>query len=109
MSSCPRPAIPRACSPPNSDTTSADVDKAVAAYEGATAEDTSGGAPALGTDSTALALMPDSHAGPIVALIAGANSSIDLEIYQLQSLAVLAALEDAHHRGVAVRVMLEPK
>jgi phosphatidylserine/phosphatidylglycerophosphate/cardiolipin synthase-like enzyme len=96
-------------SAPKTVTTAADVNKAAAAFAAATAEDTSGAAPALGSDGTALALMPDSHAGPIVALIAGASSSIDLEIYQLQSLAVIGALEDAHHRGVAVRVMLEPK
>jgi phosphatidylserine/phosphatidylglycerophosphate/cardiolipin synthase-like enzyme len=54
-------------------------------------------------------LMPESGAGPIVSLIAGAKSSIDLEIYQLQSPAAVAALADAQARGVAVRVMLEPK
>src|SRR5205823_1079527 len=38
-----------------------------------------------------------------------AQTAIDLEIYQLQSPAVVAALIAAEQRGVTVRVMLEPK
>ncbi|MGE5182279.1 MAG: phospholipase D-like domain-containing protein [Acidobacteriota bacterium] len=87
----------------------AHVSAAADKFAGVIAEDTSGTPPALGSDGTALMLMPDSGPGPIVALIAGAQTSIDLEIYQLQSPAVLAALADAQARGVAVRVMLEPK
>ena len=90
-------------------TTAADVTAAATKFLAAVTEGTSDPVPALGSDGTALMLMPDSHAGPIVSLIAGATTSIDLEIYQLQSLAAIGALEDAQHRGVAVRVMLEPR
>jgi cardiolipin synthase len=85
------------------------VATAASKFENVIAEDTSGTPPALGSDGTALMLMPDSGAGPIVSLIGNAQTSIDLEIYQLQSPAVVAALLDAHQRGVTVRVMLEPK
>jgi phosphatidylserine/phosphatidylglycerophosphate/cardiolipin synthase-like enzyme len=90
-------------------TTGSDVTKAAATFESVIAEDVSGTPPALGSDGTALMLMPDSGAGPIVALIGGAKQSIDLEIYQLQSPAVVAALIAAEKSGVTVRVMLEPK
>jgi cardiolipin synthase len=93
----------------NTDTDAKHVADAAAKFEAAIAEDTSGTAPAVGADGTALMLMPDSHVGPIVSLIASAKTSIDLEIYQLQSPAAIAALVDAHKRGVTVRVMLEPK
>jgi phosphatidylserine/phosphatidylglycerophosphate/cardiolipin synthase-like enzyme len=85
------------------------VSKNATLFESVIAEDVSQAPPALGSDGTALMLMPDSHAGPIVALMNGAKSSIDLEIYQLQSPAAVAALVAAQQRGVAVRVMLEPK
>ena len=77
----------------------ADVD----AFTAAIAEDTSK------TTDAALLLMPEAGAGTIVARIALAATSIDLEIYQLQSPAVVAALIAAKQRGVTVRVMLEPK
>ncbi|HEX7701057.1 MAG TPA: phospholipase D-like domain-containing protein, partial [Kofleriaceae bacterium] len=96
-------------SAPKTVTTAADVKKAADTFVGVVTEDVSDPLAAVGSDGTALMLMPDSHAGPIVSLIAGASTSIDLEIYQLQSLAAIGALEDAKHRGVAVRVMLEPK
>ena len=85
------------------------VAAAVAAFTKASAEDTSGAAPSLDASGTALMLMPESGAGPIVALLGAAKSSIDLEIYQLQSPAAIAALIAAKQRGVTVRVMLEPK
>jgi phosphatidylserine/phosphatidylglycerophosphate/cardiolipin synthase-like enzyme len=78
-------------------------------FESVTAEDTSGAPPALGGDGTALVLEPEAKAGPILALIAGAQRSIDLELYQLQSPAAIAPLAAAVQRGVTVRVMLEPK
>jgi phosphatidylserine/phosphatidylglycerophosphate/cardiolipin synthase-like enzyme len=90
-------------------TTASKVTAAADAFAKASAEDLSGAPPSLGTNGTALMLMPDSGAGPIVALIAGAKASIDLEIYQLQSPAVVASLIAAQQRGVNVRVMLEPK
>ena len=90
-------------------TTGPEVAKAATKFTMVTAEDVSGALPALGSDQTALMRMPEAGAGPIVSLIAGASTSIDLEIYQLQSPATIAALAAAQHRGVAVRVMLEPK
>ncbi len=53
--------------------------------------------------------MPESGSGRILDVIAAASKTIDLEIYWLQDRQVIAALADARHRGVKVRVMLEPK
>jgi hypothetical protein len=53
--------------------------------------------------------MPDSLDTRIVELFAGAKSTIDLSIYQLQERRVVKAITDAAGRGVKVRVMLEPK
>lgn len=92
--------------------TDSDADHVAAAadrFTAAIAEDISAAPPAVGSDYTALMIMPDAGPGPIVQLIAGAKASIDLELYQLQSPAAIAALTDAAGRGVAVRVMLEPK
>jgi phosphatidylserine/phosphatidylglycerophosphate/cardiolipin synthase-like enzyme len=91
------------------DTASDHVKTAADKFAAAIAEDTSGSPPALGSDGTALMLMPESGPGPIVALMNGAKTSIDLELYQLQSPASVAALIAAQQRGVTVRVMLEPK
>ena len=91
------------------DTVADHVQTAADKFTAAIAEDTSGSPPSLGSDGTALMLMPESGAGPIVSLIGGAKSTIDLEIYQLQSPAAVTALVAAHARGVTVRVMLEPK
>jgi phosphatidylserine/phosphatidylglycerophosphate/cardiolipin synthase-like enzyme len=94
----------------STDTSAANVAAAAKSFEGAIAEDVSGTPPVPDATGTALVLMPDSHAGPLVALILGAHQTIDLEIYQLQSPAVIAALISAHRdHNVAVRVMLEPK
>src|SRR5262249_38740706 len=82
------------------DKTADAVQAAADKFTSVIAEDSSGAPPALGTDGTALMLMPESGAGPIVALIGRAQTSIDLEIYQLQSPAAIAALLDAHARGV---------
>ncbi len=92
-----------------SDTDAQHVADAAAKFTAAIAEDVSGVAPDVNADGIALMLMPDSHAGPIVSLIANAKQTIDLEIYQLQSPAVVGALGAAAQRGVTVRVMLEPK
>lgn len=86
-----------------------DLVKTAAKFEAAIAEDTTGALPDVDSSNTALMIMPESHAAPIVKLVAAAKASIDLEIYQLQSPAVATALEAAQHRGVTVRVMLEPK
>jgi len=59
--------------------------------------------------SVALRVMPDDTGADILDLIAGAATSIDLEIYQVEDPAVVTALSDAASRGVKVRVMLEPK
>jgi len=85
------------------------VADAVSKFLAVDTEDQSGVPPELDSSGNALMLMPESGAGPVVALIAGAKSSIDLSIYQLQSPAAVGALVAAQQRGVAVRVMLEPK
>jgi phosphatidylserine/phosphatidylglycerophosphate/cardiolipin synthase-like enzyme len=91
------------------DTNADHVQSAADKFNAAIAEDVSGTPPAIGSDGTALILMPDSGPGPIVSLMGGAKSSIDLSIYQLQSPAAVAALVAAQQRGVTVRVMLEPQ
>jgi phosphatidylserine/phosphatidylglycerophosphate/cardiolipin synthase-like enzyme len=59
--------------------------------------------------SLRMRVMPDDTGSEILELIAGASSSIDLEIYQVEDPAVTQALVAAAGRGVQVRVMLEPK
>jgi phosphatidylserine/phosphatidylglycerophosphate/cardiolipin synthase-like enzyme len=55
--------------------------------------------------------MPDDSSGDIIGWINRPDvTSIDLEIYSLQDPAVVAALKNAaENRGIAVRVMAEPK
>jgi cardiolipin synthase A/B len=61
------------------------------------------------TGAQRLMTMPAARGASLVAIVDKASSSIDLEIYQLQSPAMFDALSAAAARGVAVRVMLEPK
>jgi phosphatidylserine/phosphatidylglycerophosphate/cardiolipin synthase-like enzyme len=51
---------------------------------------------------------PDAGVAPIVSAIAGAKSSVDLEIYMLSNPDVISALIAAAARRVKVRVMMEP-
>lgn len=51
---------------------------------------------------------PDDGDARVVGLIVAATTSIDVTIYQLSSRRIVAALEDAARRGVAVRVLQEP-
>jgi cardiolipin synthase A/B len=53
--------------------------------------------------------MPDSGDGRLAELFATAQRSIDLSIYALQERRMVGALVAAAARGVAVRVMLEPR
>lgn len=85
------------------------VADAAATFTQVTAEDTSGLLPSLGTDTTQVFAMPESHVGPIVRLLETATQTIDIEIYQIESPAIVAALGAAVQRGVTVRVMLEPR
>ncbi len=62
-----------------------------------------------GTGGVTIYAMPDSGERPILDAINGAQRSIDLEIYQITDDNVTTALVGAAQRGVAVRVMLEPK
>src|SRR5262249_41456340 len=61
----------------------------------------------IAADTVVVHPMPESTRMPILRALAAATKSIDLEIYQLQDLAVVQALLDAVARGVKVRVMLE--
>jgi phosphatidylserine/phosphatidylglycerophosphate/cardiolipin synthase-like enzyme len=89
-------------------TDSAQVAAAVAKLTTAFAEPTQGADP-LPAGHVRLLPMPESTAGSIAAIIDGAKTSIDLEIYQLEDALVTSALVRAAGRQVAVRVMLEPK
>ncbi|MGI8552647.1 MAG: phospholipase D-like domain-containing protein, partial [Dehalococcoidia bacterium] len=51
---------------------------------------------------------PDDGREPIINLIASAQASIDVAMYQLSDRQIVTALEDAAHRGVQVRVLAEP-
>ncbi len=50
---------------------------------------------------------PDAGVKPVTSAIAAATHSVWVEVYLLTDGRVIAALEDARHRGVDVRVMLE--
>jgi cardiolipin synthase A/B len=63
----------------------------------------------ISSGSLRLRVMPDDTGSEILELIAGAQSSIALEIYQVEDPAITSALVAAAERGVQVRVMLEPK
>jgi phosphatidylserine/phosphatidylglycerophosphate/cardiolipin synthase-like enzyme len=90
-------------------TDAAKVKAAAGTFLAATAEATAATVITLPAGATRLLTMPEATAAPIVTLLGNTKRSIDLEIYQLQSPAVIAALEAAAGRGVTVRVMLEPK
>jgi len=96
------------------------VTTAATTFEGAIAEDTSGNPPSLGSDQTALMLMPDTGAGPLVSLIAGAKSSIDLEsaarrqpprrrLAELQAGVGAARERRDHGQGDAAELRLRPQ
>jgi phosphatidylserine/phosphatidylglycerophosphate/cardiolipin synthase-like enzyme len=55
-----------------------------------------------------LLVMPDDGVEAVVALIDGAQESLRLKQFKLQSEAIEQALLRAHQRGVQVRVMLNP-
>ena len=50
---------------------------------------------------------PEAGATPLTSAIKGATRSVWVEVYLLTDSRVIAALEDAEHRGVDVRVMIE--
>jgi phosphatidylserine/phosphatidylglycerophosphate/cardiolipin synthase-like enzyme len=50
---------------------------------------------------------PQAQAAPVLAAIRGATHSIWIEMYLFTNLDVIYALEDAAHRGVDSRVLLE--
>lgn len=52
---------------------------------------------------------PDDGTGPVLALLNGAQHSIDLVIYLLNDQDVIGGLRDARNRGARVRVMLEER
>ena len=66
------------------------------------------GVPSTSSCDAACAVFSEPEAGiaPFMALVRGASSSLDLVMYELEDPAVFAALADAAHRGVAVRVIL---
>lgn len=51
---------------------------------------------------------PDDGQAPVLDAIAGAQTQVDVAVYMLSSPEVIGALAEAHARGVAVRVLLEP-
>ncbi len=64
-------------------------------------------APGPGVTGVRLFVEPEAGAKPVTDAIAAAVHSVWVEVYLLTDARVIAALEDARHRGVDVRVMLE--
>jgi cardiolipin synthase len=64
-------------------------------------------APGAGAPHAQVFVEPDAGAAPVLAAIAGATGSLELEIYLLSDTSVIQALEEAANRGVDVRVLLE--
>lgn len=54
-----------------------------------------------------LFVQPDTGRQPLLDAIANAQKEIDVEVYLLSDKQIIAALEDAHQRGVLVNVMME--
>ena len=60
-----------------------------------------------GVSGVHLFVEPEAKEAPILAAIRGATRSIWIEMYHFTNLDVIYALEDAAHRGVETRVLLE--
>jgi len=58
--------------------------------------------------SRSLIVMPDDSAKPILEAINGATKSLRIKMFLFSDPAILKAVIDARHRGVNVRVMLNP-
>jgi phosphatidylserine/phosphatidylglycerophosphate/cardiolipin synthase-like enzyme len=58
--------------------------------------------------SHTLIVLPDDTAQPILAAIAAARTSLRIKMFLFSDPSLLAAVVDAHRRGVHVRVMLNP-
>jgi cardiolipin synthase A/B len=58
--------------------------------------------------SRSLIVLPDDSAQPILSAINEATKSLRIKIFILSDPALLKALVKAHHRGVKIRVMLNP-
>src|SRR5215470_19752975 len=55
-----------------------------------------------------LIVQPDDGTAPVVDLIDSANHSLLVKQFTLTDPAIMAALVNAHKRGVAIRIMLNP-
>jgi phosphatidylserine/phosphatidylglycerophosphate/cardiolipin synthase-like enzyme len=56
-----------------------------------------------------LVVLPDDSAQPLLEAIAAATTSVRVKMFELSDPSATDALIEAHHRGVAVRVMVDPK
>jgi len=56
-----------------------------------------------------LVVLPDDTAQPFLEAIAAAETSVRVKMFELSDPSVANALIEAHQRGVAVRVMVDPK
>jgi phosphatidylserine/phosphatidylglycerophosphate/cardiolipin synthase-like enzyme len=63
--------------------------------------------PEQGVRGVQVFVEPEAGATPLTSAIKGATRSIWVEVYLLTDSRVISALEDARHRGVDVRVMIE--
>ncbi len=56
-----------------------------------------------------LYIEPNAGPAPILNVIDSARHQLDIGVYYLDDRRILAAVRDAEHRGVDVRIMVEPK
>jgi cardiolipin synthase A/B len=56
-----------------------------------------------------LVVLPDDSAQPLLEAIAAAQTSVRVKMFELSDPSIADALTEAHRRGVAVRVMVDPK
>ena len=58
--------------------------------------------------SRSVIVLPDDSAQPILNAINGATKSLRVKMFIFSDPSLLKAVIDAHHRGVKVRIMLNP-
>jgi cardiolipin synthase len=58
--------------------------------------------------SRSVIVLPDDSAQPILNAINGATKSLRVKMFIFSDPSLLKAVIDAHHRGIKVRIMLNP-
>ena len=58
--------------------------------------------------SRSVIVLPDDSAQPILNAINGATKSLRVKMFIFSDPSIMKAVIDAHHRGIKVRIMLNP-